>query len=51
MMSAVRDLGLAKLYVIYPGERDYPLDEKIEVVGFKNLSRVLLAIDKTGRSH
>jgi hypothetical protein len=41
MISAVDDLNLTKLFVIYPGERDYPLDAKIEVVGFQNLSRVL----------
>jgi predicted AAA+ superfamily ATPase len=41
MISAVKDLNLAKLFVIYPGEKDYPLDEKIQVVGFKNLSRIL----------
>ena len=27
--------------VIYPGEMDYPLDDKIEVVGLRNLSRIL----------
>jgi len=41
MISAVEDLGLAKLFVIHPGEADYPLDEKIEVVGFKNLPGIL----------
>jgi hypothetical protein len=41
MISAVNDLSLAKLFVIYPGIKDYPLDKKIEVVGFKNLSRIL----------
>lgn len=41
MITAVKDLSLAKLFVIYPGIKDYPLDKKIEVVGFKNLSRIL----------
>lgn len=41
MITAVKDLSLAKLFVIYPGEKDYRLDDKIEVVGFKNLSRIL----------
>jgi predicted AAA+ superfamily ATPase len=41
MISAVKDLNLAKLFVIYPGEKDYPLDEKIQVVGFRNLSRIV----------
>ncbi len=39
MISAVNDLNLAKLFVIYPGEIDYALDEKIDVVGIKNLQR------------
>lgn len=37
MEKAMHYLGLKKLYVIYPGERDYPLTETIEVVAFKNL--------------
>jgi uncharacterized protein len=41
MISAVKDLNLAKLFVIYPGDLDYPLDDKIEAVAFKNLSRAL----------
>lgn len=41
MVSAVNDLGLAKLFVVYPGEKDYPLDEKIEAVGIKNLMHIL----------
>jgi len=44
MISAVNDLGLSKLFVIYPGERDYALGEKIEAVGFKNLHRILSQI-------
>jgi len=41
MISAIKDLGLTKLFVIYPGERSYMLDERIEAVGFKNFSRIL----------
>jgi len=41
MISAVNDLNLTKLFVIYPGEKYYPLDKKIEAVGFKNLSRLV----------
>ncbi len=44
MISAVNDLSLAKLFVIYPGESDYALDEKIEVVGIKNLRRLISTI-------
>jgi len=41
MISAVKNLGLSKLFVIYPGERTYPLDERIEAVGFSALSGIL----------
>jgi len=44
MISAVNDLNLEKLFVVYPGETDYSLDEKIAVVGIKNLRRLLSAI-------
>jgi uncharacterized protein len=37
MTAAIESLGLKKLYVIYPGDRDYSLDETIEVVSIKNL--------------
>ena len=41
MITAVKDLNLKKLFVIYPGERNYPLDDHIEAVAFQNLSRIL----------
>jgi uncharacterized protein len=41
MITAVNDLKLAKLFVIYPGVMDYVLDEKIEAVGIANLARIL----------
>jgi len=44
MISAVNDLSLTKLFVIYPGEKNYPLDEKIEAVGFKNLLRIIQTV-------
>jgi hypothetical protein len=37
MKESIKDLGLTKVYVIYPGERRYSLDEKIEVVPLKML--------------
>lgn len=37
MERAVQFLGLKKLYVIHPGEKDYPLNEQIDVVAFRNL--------------
>lgn len=41
MITAVNDLNLTKLFVIYPGEKHFPLGEKIEAVGFQNLSRIV----------
>jgi len=37
MRAAAEDLSLKKLYVLYPGEVNYPLAEGIEVVGLPNL--------------
>ena len=41
MITAVKDLNLKKLFVIYPGEMNYSLDDHIEAVAFQNLSRIL----------
>lgn len=41
MIAAVKDLGLTKLFVIYPGELNYALGDRIEAVGFTNLPQVL----------
>jgi len=37
MTAAVETLKLRKLFVVYPGEKNYPIDENIEVVGIANL--------------
>lgn len=37
---ALQDLSLERLFVVYPGSTDYPLDERIEVVGFAGVGRV-----------
>jgi hypothetical protein len=29
MRSALEDLGLSHLWVVYPGSRDFPLDDRI----------------------
>lgn len=36
MQIAVEDLNLQHLYVLYPGSVDYPLSEKISVMGLRN---------------
>lgn len=40
MRTALEDLKLERLYVIYPGERDYTLDDKIEVLAFPRLAKL-----------
>jgi uncharacterized protein len=40
MRAAVEDLGLERLFVLYPGEKDYALDERIQVMAFGNVSRL-----------
>jgi hypothetical protein len=45
MRIAFDDLGLAKLHVIYPGKRSYPLDEKLEVVSIVDLPARLEALN------
>jgi hypothetical protein len=37
MRAALEDLKLERLTVIYPGETDYPLDDRIEVRGLRNV--------------
>ena len=38
MRVALTDLDLERLFVVYPGERGFPLDEKIEAVRLGQLS-------------
>ena len=37
---ALDDLKLERLYVIYPAERDYALDDRIEVLALRNVARL-----------
>lgn len=41
MHQAISDLTLHRLYVIYPGDRSYPLTEKIKVLGLTDLEQIL----------
>jgi predicted AAA+ superfamily ATPase len=41
MITAVRDLNLNSLFVIYPGDLNYSLGEKTEAIGFQNLKTLL----------
>ena len=40
MRSALEDLRLERLFVLYPGPTDYALDEKIDVVALANVARI-----------
>ena len=40
MTAAIEALNLHKLYIIYPGEKDYSIDETIHVVGITNVAKV-----------
>jgi predicted AAA+ superfamily ATPase len=43
MRIALRDLGLQRLAVVYPGERRYPLDRNIDVVPLHEVSHAIPA--------
>lgn len=40
MTAAISTLKLTKLYVIYPGDKDYAIDEVIEAISIVNLSKL-----------
>jgi len=40
MRVALQDLKLERLVVIYPGDKDYALDERIEVLGLRHVARL-----------
>ena len=37
MRVAIEDLKLERLFVIYPGEKDYTLDDSIKVLALRNV--------------
>lgn len=41
MRMALDDLKLDRLFVVYPGEKDYTLDARIEAVPLPNLERAV----------
>ena len=41
MHTAIQDLGLERLWVIYPGHQEYPLDDKISVIPIDSLPRIV----------
>jgi hypothetical protein len=44
MTTALSELSLTKLFVVYPSTTDYALGDRLEVVGFPNLARVVAEI-------
>ena len=40
MRAALEDLKLERLFVLYPGDRDYALDERIQVLAFAHVGRL-----------
>ena len=43
MRIALRDLGLQRLAVVYPGERRYLLDGNIDVVSLQDVAHAITA--------
>jgi len=41
MHQSIKDLDLDQLYVVYPGDRSYPLAKKIKVVALTDMNQVL----------
>jgi uncharacterized protein len=41
MHTAIQDLGLEHVWVIYPGRQEYPLDDKISVIPIDSLPGIL----------
>jgi uncharacterized protein len=41
MHTAIQDLSLEHLWVIYPGHQEYPLDDKISVIPIDSLPRIV----------
>ncbi len=43
MRTALADLELENLWVIYPGQQAYPVEERISVLPLKEITRLPLA--------
>jgi len=41
LTASMTSLDLTRVFIIYPGEMDYNLDDKLEVVAFRNLGKIL----------
>ena len=43
-MNSLSSLNLTRVFIIYPGEKDYSLDDRVEAVAFQNLGKVLQSV-------
>jgi predicted AAA+ superfamily ATPase len=41
LMNSLASLNLTRVFIIYPGEKDYSLDDRVEAVAFRNLGKIL----------
>ena len=42
MHVVIEDLGLEHLWVLYPGDREYPLTDTITALPLKNIDKIAL---------
>ena len=53
MHIALHDLGLARIWMLYPGRERYPLHERVEALPLQHFDRpcreLLGQVDKTGK--
>ena len=47
MHVALKDLNLNRLYVIYPGEKSWPLHEKVQALPLSQIDDEIVAHGKT----
>ena len=47
MQIALQDLGLKKIFIIYPGDRSFPLSDKIDAVAFNHLATKIIPLLET----
>jgi len=46
---ALKDLGLDRTFVLYPGAKAYPIHEQVEVVPLEHLHEIAIAGREQGR--
>ncbi len=44
LMTSMASLDLTRVFIVYPGEKDYSLGDRLEVVAFRNLGKALTAV-------